>query len=420
MADTGDTLATRLRRTPRWALRAGLATFAAQVGLAATITAVDKIRKQRTAEVHAVPRGDPREADVGGTAVTTYTYGEHLFEAMLDAIEGAQEYLYLATFIWKGDAVGQRFKDAIIAAAERGVTVCVVYDGFANLVVPREFKRFPDSVHVMRFPVVRGGIPIVDVRRQGRDHRKILVVDGKVGFVGGYNIGALYATQWRDTHVRLSGEGVWELQNSFVDFWNRHRTQRLPVLPDTGSPTWGWQVIAARNEPSRLLFPVRRIYLDAIDRASKRIWITQAYFIPDVEILDALLTAAARGVDVRVIMPEASNHVVADWVARSYFTRLLAGGVRIFLYENVMVHAKTATVDGEWGTVGTANIDRLSLFGNYEVNLEIRGREHARQLEEIFAADLANCRELTLAEWEERGLLVRATERFLAPLKPLL
>jgi cardiolipin synthase A/B len=220
--------------------------------------------------------------------------------------------------------------------------------------------------------------------------------------------------------VRLVGTAVWELENSFVDFWNRHRRRRMPVLPNTGTPDWHSPIRAARNEPSRLLFPVRGLYLEAIDRANERVWITQGYFIPDRSILKALLEAARRGVDVRVIMPAASNHVVADWVARSYFSALLRGGVRIHLYEKAMVHAKTATVDGEWTTVGTANIDRLSLIGNYEINLEIRDPGQAARMEEVFLRDLRNCSELSLAEWERRGTLVRATERVLAPLRFLL
>ncbi|MDQ3382339.1 MAG: phospholipase D-like domain-containing protein [Actinomycetota bacterium] len=410
----------RIAHTRSLVLGVVAAGLAAQVALAATLTAVDALRKRRTTQAHAVPDHEPRTAEVDESTVTTYTFGEHLYEAMLEAIEGAEDYLYLVTYIWKGDEVGQRFKDAVIGAADRGVRVCLVFDGFANLVVPRSFKAFPDHVHVLKFPTIRGGLPIVDVRRTGRDHRKVLVVDGRVGFVGGYNIGGLYATQWRDTHVRLGGPAVWELENTFVDFWNRHRRSVHPDLPDSGAPTWTSRIRAARNEPSRLVFPVRNLYLEAIDRATDRIWITQGYFIPDREILQGLLTAAARGVDVRVIMPAASNHVVADWVARSYFGRLLGGGVHIHLYQAAMVHAKTATVDGQWTTVGTANIDRLSLIGNYEVNLEIRDQGQAVQMEQVFEQDLLNSHELTRAEWEERDLLTRLAERVLAPLQPLL
>jgi cardiolipin synthase A/B len=403
-----------------WVLRAGAVAASAPLGAAVAVTAVDAVRKRRTTEVHEAPDDPPHAAVAAGNTLTTYTYGEHLYSAMIEAIEQAQEHIYLATYIWKGDDLGLRFKDAVVAAAERGVMVCVVFDGFANLVVPGEFKTFPPSVHVMRFPALRPGLALIDVRRTGRDHRKVLVVDGEVGFVGGYNIGSLYATQWRDTHLRVEGAAVWELSNTFVDFWNRHRRPALPVLPDSGAPVWDHTIRAARNEPSRVVFPVRGIYLEAIDRATHHVWITQAYFIPDREILHGLLSAAERGVDVRVVTPQRSNHVVADIVARSYFTDLLRGGVRIFLYQDAMVHAKTATVDSAWTTVGTANIDRLSLRGNYEVNLEILDRDQAAVMEDIFRRDLDNCVELTLEAWLDRDLAHRAIERVLRPLQPLL
>ena len=408
-----------VRDARRFALKAAVGGFAAQIAVAVGITAADAVRKRRDTE-HEAPADDPLEATVRGNEVTTYTYGQDLYEDMLAAIDAAQDYVYLASYIWKGDEVGQAFKDAVIRAAGRGVLVCLVYDGFANLVVPAEFKDFPDSVHVLRFPVLRSRVPIIDVRRTGRDHRKILVVDGTTGFVGGYNIGSLYANRWRDTHLRVRGPGVWELENAFVDFWNRHRGRRKPELPDRGSPHWDAAVHAARNEPSRLIYPVRALYLEAIDRAMHRVWITQGYFIPDPEILAGLLAAAARGVDVRVIMPERSNHVIADLVARYYWAELLRGGVRLHLYQDVMVHAKTATVDGQWATIGTANIDRLSLRGNYEINLELVDPDQAAHMETIFQRDLERCREMTMAEWSQRPLHYRAAESFLRPLEFML
>lgn len=404
-----------LRRGRRWITRAAVGTFATQVTLAVGITVADRLRMARDHEDKVAPEHEPLTAHVEGNELKTYTYGEHLFADMIAAIDEATDFVYLASYMWKGDEVGQAFKDAVLRAAERGVLVCLVYDGFANLVVPAEFKTFPDTVQVLRFPVVRSWLPIVDVRRSGRDHRKILVVDGRVGFVGGYNIGSLYATSWRDTHVRVCGPAVWELQNSFVDFWNRHRAGGRAQLPDSGFSDWSVPIRAARNEPSRIVYPVRSLYLEAMDRAQARIWITQGYFIPDREILHGLLAAAARGVDVRVVMPERSNHVLADVVARSYFETLLRGGVRIYLYHEVMVHAKTMTVDGRWATIGTANIDRLSMTGNYEINLEIVNEEQASHMETIFRKDLEHCSELTLGEWEQRPLLEKGVQHFLRP-----
>ncbi len=413
------------RRTRRQVLRTAALGVAAggvaQLAAATAVLTVDEIRKRRCTPAAGFPSAPPRDVEVAGNRVTTYTNGVDLYADMLAAIEGAQQSVFFEFFIWKADRIGTRFKEALIAAAERGVQVFVIYDGFANLVVPPSFYRLPETIHVLRFPVVRWGMLRMDMRHFGRDHRKIVVVDGEVGFVGGYNIGDLYASEWRDTHLRVEGAAVWELTDAFVDFWNEYRhSARHPELPDLGAKEWNSQIKAARNAPSRMLFPVRGLYLDAIERAGHSIYITQGYFIPDNEILTGLLKAADRGVDVRVIIPEFSNHVIADWVARGYFSELLAGGVTLWLYRDAMVHAKTATVDGVWSTVGTANIDRLSMTGNYEVNLALYSDDMAQKMREIFEMDLGNCRQLTLEEWEQRGRLPRIAERLLAPLHPLM
>lgn len=400
-----------------WTLGVGLAAQAAAV---AGVVAVDEVRKRRSAAEPRFPTDEPATVNVAGSAVTTYTKGAAVYDDMIAAIDAAQRLVLFESFIFKGDDTGQRFKDALIRASKRGVSVYVIYDGFANLVVDPRFFRFPDPVHVLRFPLIRRGMFRLDLRHMGRDHRKILVVDGRVGFVGGYNIGELYASSWRDTHLRVEGPAVWELEDAFVDFWNEYRPKGAPALDDRGARQWDSRIEAARNAPSRLLFPVRGLYLGAIERAHTRIWITQAYFIPDSEILSSLIKAARRGVDVRVLVPEYSNHVVADWVARGYFTQLLEGGVQIWLYQNAMVHAKTATVDGRWSTVGTANIDRLSMIGNYEVNLAIYSDAMAAQMERIFEMDEGNSRRLTKEEWSRRGPLVRIVEWLLWPLYPLL
>jgi cardiolipin synthase A/B len=402
----------------------GLAASAAvQVAAIAGVVTVDEVRKRRTPPGTEWPRLAPAPLEVAGSRVTTYTNGADLFADMLTAIRSATTAIYFETYIWKADSVGEEFKAALIAAARRGVDVYIIYDAFANLVVRPSFFRFPDKparLHVLRFPVFRPGLLHLDLRHTGRDHRKILVVDSTIGFVGGYNIGGFYVDHWRDTHLRVEGPSVWEVENAFVDFWNEFRDRDLPELADRGAAEWEARIQAARNAPSRMLFPVRGLYLRAIDRAVHRVFITQAYFIPDNEIKRALLAAASRGVDVRILVPEYSNHILADWVARGYYSELLEGGVTIWLYRNAMVHAKTATIDGRWTTVGTANIDRLSLLGNYEVNLELYSDEHARLMEQVFEEDLTNCRQLTVQEWRQRGLLVRITERILAPLHPLL
>lgn len=400
--------------------RAAITLFSAQAVVIAGLVGVDVYQRRQRTRRPAFPQPGTFHTTIADTETTVYTYGEDLFEAMIAAIDKAEHQVLLETYIWKGDEVGQQFQDAANRAAERGVSVFVIYDGFANLVVNPFFYKFHPLVNAYRFPVLRPSIVFTNIRGTGLDHRKVLVVDDEVGFVGGYNIGSLYATKWRDTHLEIRGPSVWELREAFASFWNLRAIPRRPELPDISATFWEPRIRAVNNIPANLVFPIRGVYLDAINRAQKRILITMAYFIPDRQILDALLRASRRGVDVRVILPEESNHVVSDWLSRGFYSSLISANVQILLYQNSMIHAKTATIDGEWSTVGTANIDRLSLTGNYEINLEIFDRDLAATMEKIFEVDSSNSRVLTKEEWDRRLLVARVSELILAPLRPFL
>lgn len=408
-----------LRQLKRIVRRVVLTVLGAQLATALILLLIDSRRKRDRAPV-VFPKSDPVPVTAGSSDVTVYTYGQDLYTDMLTAIDGASDRIYFETFIWKNDAIGRAFKRALIRAANRGVAVYVVFDEFANLVVPRMFFRFPPSIHVKHHPLLVGGWGFWHPRNSGRNHRKLMVVDGRVAFTGGYNIGSLYATDWRDTHVRVTGEAVGELENAFVDYWNLWGNRRHPELADPRHRTWDSPIRVHRNVPRQLIYPIRYMYLDAIDRARERVWLTHAYFIPDDDLLADVIGAAQRGVDVRIIVPERSNHIVADWVSRGYYRALLEGGARLFLYQGAMVHAKTAVIDDRWVTVGTANLDRLSLVGNYEINLEIIDRDMAEKMAEVFRLDLSNCRELTLEEWVRRPVMVKFSEALLKPFSPFL
>ncbi len=410
-------------RVLRVVRRTVLTVVGIQFALAIGMSLVDSYRR-RNKKPKPFPVTAPREVTVGDGTLTTYTYGQNLYDAMLDAIEKAERQILFETYIWKGDEVGERFKAALAAAADRGVEVFCIYDGFANLVVSPRFKRFPPTMKVLRYPIYPAGWKFYDFARYGRDHRKILVVDDAIGFVGGYNIGTAYATEWRDTHIAVTGPGVWDLKRAFADFWNLNRRRRLgtserPLLLETAA-TWEPRIRFHRNVPRLWMFPIRSMYIEAINRASRNVWMTHAYFCPDQDFVDAMKGAAQRGVDVRLLVPLKSNHIVADWISRGYFSQLLDSGVRIFRFKDAMVHAKTSTIDGTWSTVGTANVDRLSLQGNYEINVEVIDEAFAEALEEIHATDESNSLELTTSEWEARDLHRKFTEMILAPLRPLL
>lgn len=405
----------------RLVLRAILGLVALQIAVIGVLVAIDTWRKRYRAQGR-FPRTTPEPVWINHSKVQLYTYGEDLYKAMLEAIRQASKRIFLETFIWKDDNVGQRFKLELQRAAERGVEVYIMYDGFANLVVPRYFKRFKSSMHVLRYPIFAWLRQPLSMSWYVRDHRKILVVDGQIAFVGGYNIGARYATEWRDTHISIEGSDARELESICIDFWNMYRKRKrsLPVLSEQMERDWDPMLVIHRNDPHLLVFPIRNSYLEAINRAAKHIYLTHAYFIPDRVILQALLQAAARGVDVRVLLPATSNHIVADWLARGFYAQCLASGIRLFLYQNAMVHAKTATIDGVWSTIGTANLDRLSMLGNFEVNVEIYNEVLAAQMEEIFMQDSTNACELTLERWKRRSPLQIFAEKILLPLRPLL
>ena len=401
-------------------MRGALILTAVQAVLVGLLVAMAQLRKRREGPRGGFPWEDQPEVELeNGARLRLFPYGVHLYEAMLKEIEDATECVYVGTFIWKNDEVGRRFVDALAKKAREGVRVCVIFDGLANVFVSADFKDFPEEIHTLHFRPIWGPRKLVNPRNLFRYHRHIMSVDGRVGFVGGYNIGSLYADGWRDTHIRIKGHDAREVENDLVDFWNTHRTPDLPELPSAGDRSWNSDTVFRRNDPYMRIFPIRAMYLEAIDRANERIYLTHAYFIPDRAMRAGLIEAVRRGVDVQILLPEDSNHVTADWLARRHFWDLLEAGVRIFRYRHIMIHSKTATIDGVWSTVGTANIDRYSLLGNYETNVEVYSEPLAAQMERMFELDKTNASEITLEEWENRPLPAKVVERILGSLSPL-
>src|SRR5215210_1256683 len=404
----------------RLGIRVFLALTAVQATVVGVLVAMAELRKRREGPQGGFPWEDQPEFSLeGGDRLKLYPYGVQLYEAMLEDIRNAKKCVYVGTFIWKGDEVGRRFVEALAEKAREGVMVCVIFDGLANVFVPSEFKAFPKEINTLHFRPIWGPEKLANPRNVFRYHKHIMSVDGQIVFVGGYNIGSLYADGWRDTHIRIDGPDAREIENDLVDFWNDHRSHDLPELEAAGERAWNPATKFHRNDPYMRMFPIRTVYLEAIDRANDHIYLTHAYFIPDRAMRSGLIDAVKRGVDVQILVPEHSNHVTADWLARRHFWELLEAGVRIHLYKHIMIHSKTATIDGVWSTVGTANIDRYSLLGNYETNIEVYSPDLAAQMEKMFELDKTNAREITLEEWERRPLPAKVVERVLASLSPL-
>lgn len=392
--------------------------LALQAGVIAVLTVVALQRKQRLPP-GGFPHLDLPELTSGENRLRIFSYGEDVFDAMLEAIDNARETIFFETYLWKDDEIGRTFKERLTAKAESGVAVYVIYDTFGNLVVPRAFKKFSPAMFVLPFWVIRRPWHLFDPRRYGLDHRKLLIVDGETAFIGGYNIGSLYATQWRDTHLCIHGPEARELAQAYVDFWNRFCRKRERITIDFRlrfSP----MINIYGNNLARMIFPIRDMYISAIDRAQRHIRLTNAYFIPDHILLESLEAAALRGVTVEILLPWRSNHILADWAARSYFTRCLNAGIHLLGYQHAMVHAKTCTIDGQWSTIGTANLDRLSSIGNYEINIEIYDSRVAAQMDELFECDKTNAIEIGKDRWQRRSLIMKLSEQVLGPLRVML
>ncbi len=380
------------------------------------IEVADKLRRRKFTQTQFPHHLDMEEIPVGENCLKLYDYGENLYNDMFEAIEKAQKSIYIESYIWKDDEVGRKFRNLLAKRGSEGIEVYVIFDGFGNLVVPRAFKQFPKQIHTLEFQPIRRPWHVADPRRYSLDHRKLLIVDGEIGFIGGYNIGSAYATKWRDTHLRINGPATAQLAHSFIEFWNSSSRkknwikQRFPRNFDALMGIRG-------NDALRLVFPIRDMYLNAINQAEKRILLTNAYFVPDRSIIEALKAAAQRGVEVCILVPGVSNHIVVDWLTRGYFEELLLAGVKILRYRHAMLHAKTCTIDDAWTTIGTANIDRLSSLGNYEINLEIYSKELAQKMSDIFECDIKDVDDLKLKDWLKRPWYQRFSEWILAPLR---
>jgi cardiolipin synthase len=398
-------------------LRAIGALFGLQVLTVAILQLVSKLRRKQQ-QGGGFPHPNLDDVRVGDNTLQIYDYGQYLFDAMLAAIDDAKESIYLETYIWKDDKIGREFKEHLIKKATQGIEVFVVFDGFGNTVVPQRFKEFPAIVHTLKYQAIRRPWQIFDPRHYALDHRKLLIVDGYTSFIGGYNIGSPYATTWRDTHLRIQGPASADLAHSFVEFWNQH-CHPAPDITRHYPRHFDALINVAGTNALQLMFPIRDMYIRAIDRAEKSVRLTNAYFVPDGVLMSALAAAARRGVDVQILVPWISNHIVVDWLARGYFTECLQAGVKVFGYRH-MLHAKTCTIDGQWSTIGTANLDRLSAVGNYEINVEIYSSSLAHQMEQLFLSDTTNAIALTLNEWVSRPWYAMLGENILAPLRVFL
>lgn len=363
------------------------------------------------------------------------------YDAIETAIAEAKHHVHVSYYIFDSGVAGTRLTDALVKAAKRGVTVRVLVDHVGSLSMKGAMiDRMRDSgIKFARFNPVR--MPRLRSRINFRNHRKIVVCDGVVGFTGGINISDDYVASvptptegagqrrrrghdapWRDTHLRLKGDAVRWLQLTFLDDWHfatgylARDAEYFPPPSGTGEHTV--QIVA--SGPDRTSEPIQRLYFAAIGLAQTRVLVTTPYFVPDDAILTALTTAALRGVDVRILVPRRSDSLVVTAAARSYYDGVLAAGGRVFEYQPTMIHAKTLVVDDYFSSVGTANMDNRSFRLNFEVTAVIYGKHHADELAEQFRHDVQSSKEIKKRSREHVPLHWRAAEAGARLLSPLL
>jgi cardiolipin synthase len=366
------------------------------------------------------------EALVSGNRVTLLHDGEQAFPAMLGAIAQAKREILLEMYWFASDSVGCQFAEALIAKAEAGLTVRVIYDAVGSIQSDgRMFSRLRDAgCEVEQYnPIApwraRFRIGVVN----NRDHRKLLIVDRQVGFTGGINLGDEWAPQsaggagWRDDTIRIEGPAVEQMCDIFNYGWRLIVDPPIAARPrfrppvDTGDGK-GSRVRVLANHYFRERRAIRQAYLRRIESAQRSVCITNSYFVPDGQIRRVLARAVERGAEVRVIVPGKSDVVAARHAACKLYGRLLEAGIQLYEWQGSILHSKTAVIDGRWCTVGTYNLDSRSLRFNLEVVAAIEDAAVARALEERFNEDLQQTKPVSYEEWRRRPLRVRMLDDF--------
>ncbi len=374
-----------------------------------------------------------------GNKVTLLEDGPATYAAMFAAIRGAKDHINLESYIIDDDEIGRRFSDLLLEAQGRGVQVNMIYDSVGCVRTPKSFfdRLRAGGVAVLEFNPINP----LKVRKQwlvnNRDHRKLLIIDGQTVFLGGINISSVYSSgsivgrtrqsegqsvAWRDTDLQIAGPAVGEFQKLFLGTWEKQKggplaaKQYFPALKPQGN-----EIVRAigstPDDPFSLLYLT---LISAIDNAEKQVHLTNAYFVPDPQLLKSLIDAAGRGVDVKLILPSHSDSAVVFHAGRSHYASLLEGGVKLYERVGALLHSKTAVLDGVWSTVGSTNLDWRSFLDNDEVNAVILGREFGQKMQTMFTRDLEASEPIDPARWEQRPLSFRIKEMMARLLERLL
>jgi len=376
---------------------------------------------------------DSASALTANNDVKLLVNGENKFPLVMQAILDAKDHIHMEYYIYEDDEIGKAIEKLLIQKAEEGVTVRFIYDDFGSRAIRNKLVTRLKNGGVKAFPFYKVVFMAAANRINYRNHRKIIVVDGKVGFVGGINVSDRYINRytgerkvyWRDTHIRIEGPGVLYLQRLFLSDWNfcaKDNIQRNDLyFPKPPSfPVKGNKIVQiAASGPDSDTPTILYSLLQTISLAATEILITTPYFLPGESILDSLIIASLGGVSVKLLVPGLSDSTIVNAAARSYYDDLLAAGVEIYLYRKGFVHAKTVVADRKIAIIGTANMDYRSFDLNFEVNAIVYDAEFAIELADVFYEDLKCAEKIVLHDWRSRPMysqLLEKTARLVSPL----
>lgn len=363
-------------------------------------------------------------------AIQVFNDGREKFDSLIADIEHAKNHIHIQYYIFRLDELGNRILDALIAKAKQGVKVRLLYDDMGSRSLrKRHFKKFIEAGGEVEtfFPSIW---PLINPRLNYRNHRKIVVIDGRVGYIGGFNVGDEYIGlsrkfgYWRDTHLRLEGSALHPLQTRFILDWNQASARHdivydeilFPVIPEKGDTTM--QIVS--SGPDEEWEQIKDGYLKLINLAKDYIYIQTPYFIPDASFYDAIRIATLSGIDVRIMIPNKPDHPFVYWATYSYAGQLLRAGARVYIYDNGFLHTKMIVADNKASTVGTANIDVRSFKLNFEVNAFIYDEKVSTELAGLFHQDIELSTELTYAAYLERTRMIKTKESIARLLAPIL
>jgi cardiolipin synthase A/B len=362
-----------------------------------------------------------------GNKATLLQDGPATYRAMFAAMNAATDHINMETYLIDDDEIGRQFADILIRKQKQGVQVNLIYDSIGTLNLPRNYfdRLRAAGIALLEFNPVNPLEAKKEWSINHRDHRKLLVVDGRIAFVGGINISGVYSSgsfsrrrerrelgKWRDTHVRIEGPVVTQFQKSFLETWKKQSGPPLaprrffPSLTASGNDVV--RVISSSADDRYSLIYVTLI--SAINSAESRVYLTNAYFVPDPQLLKALQDAAQRGVDVRLILPSHTDFWAVFHAGRSHYSELLRTGVKIYERRGPVLHSKTALIDGVWSCIGSTNLDWRSFLHNDEINAVVLGIGFARQMQAMFDQDLAQSDQIDPVRWEQRSPLLRLKE----------